>query len=207
MTPPTKNAPIRVRTYTGATPDEAGRAYAADAQEAAGNGYHPTSQVWNGSMLTVTYQYVKARPNRVRQLVWIVGLFFLLGGGGLISLLAGRQPGPTATSSVVPPAGVIWFGSSFDTDTLALRGRTTGTPIRGQVALVAHMFRDQSDPIVKLVHNGEELTSWNVALGGSYPAFGQVINSGVLYEAGPYTFRVMDVGGNVLAEGTLTVTP
>jgi hypothetical protein len=48
--------PIQVRTYRDATAEAAARRFQLDAAEAAKKGYHPTSQVWEGTSLTVTYQ-------------------------------------------------------------------------------------------------------------------------------------------------------
>jgi hypothetical protein len=48
--------PIQVRTYRGATAEAAAHRFQADAGEAAKDSYYPTSQVWEGSSLTVTYQ-------------------------------------------------------------------------------------------------------------------------------------------------------
>lgn len=48
--------PFFVRTYTGATPDVAGKEFVEDAAVAASTGYFPTSQQWHGTDLTVVYQ-------------------------------------------------------------------------------------------------------------------------------------------------------
>lgn len=51
-----QHPPIQVRTYRGDTPDQSAREFQADASFAAANGYYPTSQAWDGPVLTVTYQ-------------------------------------------------------------------------------------------------------------------------------------------------------
>jgi hypothetical protein len=48
--------PIQVRTYTEASADASARRFQADAAEAAEAGFYPTSQTWQGTSLTVTYQ-------------------------------------------------------------------------------------------------------------------------------------------------------
>lgn len=48
--------PVQVRTYSRLSAEAAAQAYAADATLAAHGGYSPTSQVWQGTSLTVTYQ-------------------------------------------------------------------------------------------------------------------------------------------------------
>ena len=47
--------PLRTRTYQGANAFETLRDFEADAAEAVSFGYVPTSQTWDGSMLTVVY--------------------------------------------------------------------------------------------------------------------------------------------------------
>lgn len=84
-------APVRVSTYTGATPDEAARAFEADAREAVAAGYRPTSQAWSGSSLTVTYQLEQAPAGggagggtgRIAAYAWIVAAIT----AGLLALL------------------------------------------------------------------------------------------------------------------------
>jgi hypothetical protein len=48
--------PIQVRTYRDDTAEAAAQRFQIDSAEAARSGYYPTSQVWEGSSLTVTYQ-------------------------------------------------------------------------------------------------------------------------------------------------------
>ncbi|MFV2063734.1 MAG: hypothetical protein ACC726_09505, partial [Chloroflexota bacterium] len=48
--------PVQIRTYRDSTAEAAARRYQVDAAEAAKNGFYPTSQVWEGTSLTVTYQ-------------------------------------------------------------------------------------------------------------------------------------------------------
>ena len=54
------SGPIQVRVYQGATQAEAARKFEADATEAALTRWIPTSQAWEGSTLTVTYQHQDA---------------------------------------------------------------------------------------------------------------------------------------------------
>lgn len=78
--------PIRVKTYSGETPAEAGQRYEEDAAVAAQHGWVSASQTWEGSTLTVTYQSQALAPTPVpaasgslrRALVWTLVLHFFL---------------------------------------------------------------------------------------------------------------------------------
>lgn len=54
MEPPMR--PVIVKTFPGATPEIAAERFAADAVVATRLGYAVTSQVWDGTKLTVVYQ-------------------------------------------------------------------------------------------------------------------------------------------------------
>ena len=51
--------PIRVKTYRGVDTATAGRAYLADAVEAARHGYVAVSHTWQGTSLTVVYEHTR----------------------------------------------------------------------------------------------------------------------------------------------------
>jgi hypothetical protein len=52
----TNRGPIQVRRYDEGSAEASALAFQADAARAAGSGYVPASQVWEGSALVVTYQ-------------------------------------------------------------------------------------------------------------------------------------------------------
>lgn len=72
--------PIRVSKYEGQTQEEALRRFAEDSSQAAGAGYEPASQTWEGSTLLVTYRYVGARTGQGSAELYLPAIAVLLGG-------------------------------------------------------------------------------------------------------------------------------
>jgi hypothetical protein len=56
------SGPVRARTYQAATAAETAMQFEADASEAAAHGWFPSSQVWEGTALTVMYQRHEETP-------------------------------------------------------------------------------------------------------------------------------------------------
>lgn len=51
----------------------------------------------------------------------------------------------------VPPGGAVWFGQSFDPQTIALTGQATSFTAPSQIAIVAHLSRPST---------GETVSTW-----------------------------------------------
>lgn len=103
----------------------------------------------------------------------------------------------------VPPAGQMWFGQSFDPQTFAIAGRTSSVGTQQPVALVAHLTRSADTQMtIRASHNGTFVQAAAVPVTGSGDVFGYVL--GALVQPGDWRYDVVDVGGNVLATGTVT---
>lgn len=142
-------------------------------------------------------------------------LQFILAGLGVVLLVLAWQ-GRTLSSFVAasrsantaPPVGSIWFGSAFDPTTLALSGQTTSIPLGTQVAFVARLTRASRGETVGLQLEIAGLAaSWP---GGTVPAgddlLGEVLPAAETSQAGPLSVRVVDLAGNTLASGTVTIS-
>ncbi|MGO9208218.1 MAG: hypothetical protein ACLQBX_18920, partial [Candidatus Limnocylindrales bacterium] len=105
----------------------------------------------------------------------------------------------------VPPVGDIWFGSSFDPSTFAVAGITTSATPGSTVALVAQLPRSISSGQANLRGSlaGNVILNQALNVSGSGDLFGTTV--GPLNLPGMYTYQIVDVGGDVLASGTLTV--
>lgn len=126
----------------------------------------------------------------------------------LVAMLAAcGSSGPAPAD--VPPPGQIWFGSSFDTTTFVLSGRSTTLPLGSQVAFVARLTRPSKGEVVGLQLNvGGTPATWpGGTLAAGSDVMGQVLPAAEVYQPGPLRVEVVDVGGNVLASGTVTISP
>lgn len=100
----------------------------------------------------------KAGGGSRRTFVWlIIGALVLIIGVGIWqigpsrfvqSLPFGAGGGPVNA----PPAGQIWFGSSFDVSTFEIRGKTTTIGATSPFTFVAHLTRsvDASELVIRL---------------------------------------------------------
>jgi hypothetical protein len=118
--------------------------------------------------------------------------------------LASINPG--GNDANVPPAGAVWFGSSFDPDTLAVRGRTTSVGAQEAFAVVGHLTRsmDGSQVNIRMYLDGSLLAT--NALGGTGSSELWGFSPSPLFQPGEWRYEFTDVGGNVLASGTVTAT-
>ena len=120
--------------------------------------------------------------------------------------LFSRSTSAGGTAGNIPPTGQIWFGSSFDTTTFALSGITTTARTGTTVALVALLPRSISTGTASLrvSLNGTTVVNQAVTMTGSGDLFGTTVGPFVV--AGAYKYELVDLGGNALASGTLTVS-
>lgn len=118
---------------------------------------------------------------------------------------------PAATSSevpagvVTPPAGTIWFGSSFDAQTFELSGRSGHSATGATVAAVARLTQPVADGQASVVValNGTTLATMPLHLAGS-GAHDIVAWTFALPVAGAYQVTVHGPGGATLASGSIT---
>jgi hypothetical protein len=120
--------------------------------------------------------------------------------------LFSRFTSSAGTAGNIPPTGQIWFGSSFDTTTFALSGITTTARTGTTVALVALLPRSISTGAasMRVSLNGTLVVNQAVNMNGSGDLFGTTV--GPLTISGTYKYELVDLGGNLLASGTLTVS-
>jgi hypothetical protein len=123
--------------------------------------------------------------------------------------LAGCGGGGTVPAQDVPPAGTIWFGTAYDVTTFHLTGHATSFPLGQQVALVARMSRAMGNERVEI-----DLTTSGIRLPVGYTSFtpgndiaAELVPPNYLTIPGQIAFQAQDAGGNVLAIGTITITP
>lgn len=130
--------------------------------------------------------------------------------GAVVALsLAGCGGGGTVPAQDVPPAGTIWFGTAYDTASFALTSQGTSFRVGTQLAIVANLGRDV----------GNERITIHAPVGGTDVAVGfadmtsgnqviaDIIPGAEMAVAGAEPFSVQDSGGNVLATGSITLTP
>jgi hypothetical protein len=133
--------------------------------------------------------------------VRIVGLTVLVVGLAIsVGLLLSRNGG----SPNVPPAGSIWFGSSFDAKSFEIRDRADSFTSGARVALVAHLSQTVPAGYAATIDIEGHSTPTIVAPSAGMDFYGVVIPSAFL-TPGVHHVRVSDIGGNELASGSLTV--
>jgi hypothetical protein len=135
----------------------------------------------------------------------LTGLLFVLVVLIAFAVVESGALSPAGTAGNVPPVGSIWFGSSFDPSTFAMSGVTTTTPPGSTVALVAQLPRSISSgqATMRVSLEGNVILNQTLNMSGSGQLFGTTV--GPLNLPGTYTYQIVDVGGNVMATGTLTV--
>jgi hypothetical protein len=134
-------------------------------------------------------------------LLLAVVLLVVGAGGFFITRQSGVQPG-----SNLPPAGTIWFGTSFDTTTFAISGQASSFVQGDRVAMVAHFsWMITGGQSVNVIVDGVTVKSGS-ASASDYDLYGITLSSASL-PTGTHAFEIDDVGGNPLASGTVTITP
>lgn len=139
----------------------------------------------------------------------LIGLLIVLGVIGAFGYNAVKGgaavPGGVPSSANVPPGGTIWFGSSFDATTFEIPSRVTSGTAGQTIALVGHLSRTitMSNANLRISLDGTTILNQALGLTGEGDIYGVTYTPPV---AGTYRFEVTDVGGAVLASGTITVT-
>jgi hypothetical protein len=149
----------------------------------------------------------KGKPSAITRILGFVA--FLIAAGlivwGIPRIMAPDYGLPDVGSSAdLPPAGIAWFGTSFDADTLELRGRTTSVGTQAPFAMVAHLLRavDGSELNLRVYLDGQLITTQGANAEGTGDVWGWSL--GPLFQAGVWRYEIIDVGGNVLASGQVT---
>jgi hypothetical protein len=132
----------------------------------------------------------------------VVGVL-ALGKLGTFPSGSGVQEPPPAAANI-PPVGQAWFGKSFNTSTLEVSGRETNVGTRDGFVMVVHLPRsvDGSQLVIRSYLDGKLLGNQNSQASGTGDLWGW--NLGPLFQAGSWRYEVTDIGGNVLASGTIT---
>lgn len=110
--------------------------------------------------------------------------------------------GRTASTNV-PPAGTIWFGTSFDPSSMELAGRKTAVGSTEAFSMVAHLTKtmNATDLVIRSYFDGQLVGQSPVSAQGSGEVWG--FSPGPLSAVGTWRYDITDVGGNVLASGSL----
>jgi hypothetical protein len=105
---------------------------------------------------------------------------------------------PTQRPGQMPPVGAIWFGSSFDTGTMAVRDVGSRFGVNQAFSMVAHLPRaeDGSRLVLRVYLDGQLITTTSANATGSGDVFGWTL--GPLFTAGTWRYDVTDIGGNVM---------
>lgn len=147
----------------------------------------------------------KRRISPVQFVAGLVVLAVVL-AGAVLMIRGGISSGPTVPASAdLPPVGQIWFGSTFDPSTFSLSGITHSVANGATVALVGHLPRSIStgQANLRVSIDGQAVVNQAVNMTGSGDLFGTTV--GPFSVPGTYMYEIVDVGGNDLASGTLTV--
>ncbi len=137
----------------------------------------------------------------------VLGAAFLVIRGDLPGVGSSAPNSGVSAPGNVPPVGQIWFGSTFDPNTFSMSGVVTTVSAGESVALVAQLPQSISagDASMRVSLDGTVILNQALSnVKGSGELFGTTV--GPFTIAGTYTYEIVDVGGNVLASGTLTVT-
>ncbi len=112
-------------------------------------------------------------------------------------------PGSGVTADNLPLAGAIWFGESFDPQTFAISAKETTVRAADTFAFVAHLRRSTKgdEMSMRLSWNGSVVSSVGLQWQGEGDTWGGT--AGPLVEPGLWKLDLIDVGGNVLATGSI----
>ena len=114
-------------------------------------------------------------------------------------------PSPTLTPVVVdlPPNGVIWFGSSFDATTFAIKAKTFRVNINTPFSMVASLTHGEkgANLLLRLSLDGGLAEPQPLKATGFAEVWGFTLDA--LPAGGTWTYDLVDIGGDVLASGTI----
>lgn len=195
------------------TPSEPATTHQSFSEKYAGTPFgHPVEPV-------VTAAPLPRRGSTLRKLVTVAVVVLVLGsaiavadlvlplssGGGSLSGLS-ASPSPPMEQ---PPAGTVWFGPSWDTTSFTMGAPFTSVPAGQQVTALAQLSQQINDvPVVTYLDDGASkiAIATQPATTQEYDMLGLTVPAFAIADPGTYTVTCQDIGGNVLASGTLTVT-
>jgi hypothetical protein len=95
-----------------------------------------------------------------------------------------RIQSATEAAANMPPAGTIWFGSSFDPSTLEIRARTATIDAGTAFSAVAHLTREMTgtDFTIRESLDGQLIASGAFGRQGTGDVWG--FNPGLLFQGG-----------------------
>lgn len=122
----------------------------------------------------------------------------------VVALLAGCGSVDVAD---VPPAGDIWFGDTFDPNTFAISDRMESVSASEGFALVGTVPEaiDADELSIRASLDGQQFMHEAANATGSGEVWGFTWTP--VHAPGTLTIEYVDIGGNVLASGTIEVTP
>lgn len=134
-------------------------------------------------------------------------------GPTVISLTVGRDArviwavAHSWSPHVLPPAGQVWFGQSFNSSTYALAAQATTFLTGENLAVVAHFSTELStgDMFGITVDNVDFGSNRAAEAGTNSYAF--MLPAGWLHGDGNHTVTFTGGGGRILATGTVTLSP
>jgi hypothetical protein len=146
----------------------------------------------------------KRRNWLILGVIGVIGVLVVAAAIGVV-IAAGSPSSGTVQPGNQPPAGTIWFGSSFDPTTFAISGRTSSISVGSPISGVAHLTRSMagSELSIRVELNGAVIATVKTGWSGSGDIWGFTPVAPTI--AGTWTYQLVDVGGNVLASGALTV--
>lgn len=151
-----------------------------------------------------------AAPRRANGGLWVILLVVVIGAAlvatGSLNDVLDRIGAKGVSAEDLPPAGVVWFGDSFDPNTFAIAGRKTTTSSTGPFSMVAHLSKSMkgSDLVIRIYYAGSLITTTSVNSTDFGDTWG--LSPGPLFQAGVWRYDFTDVGGNILATGSITAT-
>jgi hypothetical protein len=127
----------------------------------------------------------------------------------LVLVVAAGCGSGSASQGTTPDTGSIWFGQTYDLQTLSVTGMATTFTEGSPIALLGHLNRTTGDEVLGLLILGSgELGTTGL---GAFPAddtyIGHMIEPLDLSTTGTFTVAIVDSNGNHLADGSLTVNP
>lgn len=128
-------------------------------------------------------------------------------GGAILVPNGGRLPSSASVATgEVPPAGSIWFGDTFDSDPSSSKAgrRLLEQPGRSRSLLTSRDPSTHLSLAIRVYYDGALVSSQGVDASGSSDIWG--FSPGPLFAAGEWRYELIEIGGNVLASGTITAT-
>ena len=127
------------------------------------------------------------------------------GGGGAQGIVGG--PG-TTSEDAVPPIAAVWFGTAYDSATMAIYDRALKFKVGSPLVAVATLLtpRDAADVQVTIEINGSVMKTLPLSPGGTGATYGVDLTP-VKLGPGGYLVTFRSTAGRNLASSSVTITP